>query len=337
MVSNYQNMNIVLSYIFPIGPFEIAIGVFAVYIFLLLLSLTVAINLPYHWWHNSHKFFGIVLIFAGVHAFLSGSDISSFPMLRYWVIYLWSLGIVSWLYMLLFYKLLGPRFKVIINNVNHFEDVTELMFNKPKRFDYQPGQYLFIRFPRFEGYKELFPFSISSDPSQKNMRISVKRTGDFTSIQIPQLKQGDKAIIMGPYGTFGENCLKHDKDMLWIAGGIGITPFLSLAKHESRNPSGRNIILIWVTKDKCTTFHDKELATETKENKNFKYISWFSSKNGRLNINEVEKIIKNKIDLKNIKILMCGPLPMVYSLSRGFLKLGVTYHNIIFEDFNMLD
>jgi len=161
IVSNYQNMNVVLTYIFPIGPFEIAIGVFAVYIFLLLLSLTVAINLPYHWWHNSHKFFGIVLLFAGFHAFLSGSDIGSFYLLRFWVIYLWFIGIVSWLYMLLFYKLVGPRFKVIIDKVNHFEDVTELMFNKPKSFEYQPGQYIFIRFPRFEAYKELFPFSIS--------------------------------------------------------------------------------------------------------------------------------------------------------------------------------
>jgi predicted ferric reductase len=337
MVSNYQNMNVVISYIFPIGSFEIAIGVIAVYIFLLLLSLTVAINLPYHWWHNSHKFFGIVLLFAGFHAFLSGSDIASFPVLRFWVIYLWSLGIVSWFYMLLFYKLVGPRFKVIINKVNHFEDVTELIFNKPKRFEYEPGQYIFIRFPRFEGNKELFPFSISSNPSQKSMRISVKRTGDFTSKQIPQLKKGDKAIIMGPYGKFGEYCLKHNKDMLWIAGGIGITPFLSLAKHESKYPSGRNIILIWVTKDNSTAFHDKELTNETKQNENFKYIPWFSRKKGRLNITEVEKIIKNKMEIKNIKILMCGPPPMIYGLSRGFYKSGVKYHNIIFEDFNMLD
>jgi predicted ferric reductase len=337
MFSNYQNLDLVLTYILPIGPFEIAIGVISVYMFLILLSLTVAINLPYHWWHNSHKILGIVLLFAGFHAIFSGSDISNYPALRFWVIFLWVLGLISWLYMILFYKLLGPRFKVIIDKVNHFEDVTELIFKKPKRFIYQPGQYLFIRFPRFEGYKELFPFSISSDPSQKRMRISVKRSGDFTSKQIPELEKGDKAIIMGPYGKFGESYLKHNKDMLWIAGGIGITPFLSLAKHESNHPSNRKIILIWATKEKCTAFHDKELAAEMKKNNNFEYIPWFSIKYGRLNVNEIEKIVKNKIQLKNIKILMCGPPPMIYSLSKNFHKLGVTYHNIIFEDFNMLD
>jgi len=255
----------------------------------------------------------------------------------FWVIFLWVLGIVSWLYMLLFYKLIGPKFEVKIEKVDHFEDVTELIFKKPRGFDYQPGQYLFIRFPRFEGYKELFPFSISTEPIQKNMRISVKRSGDFTSKQIPELNKGDKAIIMGPYGKFGDSYLQNDMDMLWIAGGIGITPFLSLAKHESNYPSNRKIILIWATKDKCTAFHDRELAAEMKKNKNFEYISWFSSNKGRLNINEVEKIIKNKIQLKDIKILMCGPPLMIYNLSRGFHKMGVTYHNIVFEDFNMLD
>jgi len=337
MVSNYQNIDIVLRYVLPIDPIEIAIGVISVYIFLILLSLTVAINLPYHWWHNSHKLLGIVLLLAGFHAIFSGSDISSYPALRFWIIYLWSLGLVSWIYMLLFYKVLGPKFKVIIKKVDNFEDVTELIFRKPKGFNYQPGQYLFIRFPRFEGYKELFPFSISSDPSQKNMRISIKKSGDFTSKKIPKIVSGEKAIIMGPYGTFGESYLKHEKDMLWIAGGIGITPFLSLAKHESNYPSGRKIILIWATKDKCTAFHDKELKSEMKKNNNFEYISWFSSEKGRLNINEVEKIIKNKMQLKNIKILMCGPPPMIYNLSRDFHKTGISYHNIVFEDFNMLD
>jgi len=338
MISNYQNLDIVLTYVLPIGPFEISIGVISVYIFLVLLSLTVAIKLSYHLWHNSHKIFGIVLIFAGLHAIFSGSDISSYPALRFWVIYLWSLGLVSWMYMLLFYTLIGPKYKVIIEKIDNFEDVTELTFKKPKGFDYQPGQYIFIRFPFFEGYKELFPFSISSDPCQKHMRISVKKSGDFTSKKIPRLISGDKAIIMGPYGTFGKNYLKHKKDMLWIAGGIGITPFLSLAKHESKYPSKRKIILIWATKNKSTAFHDKELKSEMKKNKNFEYIAWFSNKNGRLNINEVEKIIKkNKMQLKNIKILMCGPPAMIYNLSRDFHKMGVTYHNIIFEDFNMLD
>ena len=337
MVAKFKQVDVLMDYVLPFGPFDVAIGVISLYIFLVLLSLTVALQLPYHWWHTSHKAFGVVLLFAGLHAFFAGSDIGSFPALRFWIIFIWSLGLVSWFYMLIFYKIVGPRFTVKIDKVDHFEDVTELTFKKPKGFRYQPGQYLFIRFPRFEGYKELFPFSISSDPSQKSMRISVKRSGDFTSKKIPKVQKKDKAIIMGPYGNFGEKYLNHSDDMIWIAGGIGITPFLSLAKHESNHPSGRKILLIWATKDRCTAFHDKELREEMKKNKNFTYISWFSSQKGRLDCDEVEKLINKKMDLKKSKILMCGPSPMVYSLSKGFHKKAVPYHNIVFEDFNMLD
>ncbi len=337
IISRYQNLDVILTYIIPIGSLEIAFGVISVYLFLFLLSLTVAIKLPYHWWHNSHKLLGIVLLFAGVHAVFAGSDIASYPLLRFWIIFLITLGLISWLFMLFFYKLFGPRFKVIIDNVNHLKDVTEIIFKKPIGFHYQPGQYLFIRFPRFEGLKELFPFSISSDPSQKKIRISVKRSGDFTSKKIPQLKKGDTAIIMGPYGTFGESCLQHDKDMIWIAGGIGITPFLSLAKHESKFPSGRKIILIWATKNKTDAFHHHELIAETKKNNNFEYIPWFSDEKGRITCDAIIQIVEDKIKLSDVKILMCGPPPMTYSLSRGFHKQGISYKDILFEDFNMLD
>ncbi|MBN2603826.1 MAG: ferric reductase-like transmembrane domain-containing protein [Candidatus Thermoplasmatota archaeon] len=337
ILSQYKNFNVVITYILPIGYFEVAAGVIAVYLFLMLLALTVAVKLPYHWWHNSHKILGIVLLLVGFHAVFAGSDISMYPVLRFWVIFLCCLGVISWLYMLIFYKVIGPKFKVVIDKVDQLKDVTEVMFKKPKGFTYQPGQFLFIRFPRFEGYKELFPFSISSDPSQKIIRISVKRSGDFTSKKIPMLKKGDKAIIMGPYGTFGESYLLHDKDMVWIAGGIGITPFLSLAKHESNFPSGRKIVLYWATKNKEEAFHDKELKSETKRNNNFKYIPWFSNKKGLLHVNDIVIGLEEKLKLDNIKILMCGPPPMMYSLSRGFNKLGVNYDNIIFEDFNMLD
>ncbi len=337
MISRYQHVDVIRSYVLPFGSFEIAAGVLSVYLFLILLSLTVAFTLPYHWWHNSHKLFGIVLLLAGFHAVVAGSDIGAYPLLRFWVIFLCTLGVVSWVYMLLLYKKIGPKYTTVVQKIDHFKDVTEIQFKKPLEFTYQPGQFIFVRFPRFEGYKELFPFSLSSDPSQKTLRISVKRTGDFTSQKMPHIKQGDTAILMGPYGTFGESYLKHDKDMLWIAGGIGITPFLSLAKHESKNLSGRTIVLIWAVKDKAEGFHDKELHAEAERNKQFRYIPWYSKERGRIDTSAVLNLIKNDLQLENVKILMCGPPPMIYGLSRGFRKRGVLYHNILFEDFNMLD
>lgn len=326
-----------LSLILPIGSINISTGIISLYLFIILVVLTVVIRIPYHYWHLSHKLLGFVLILAAYHAIAAGSDIGRFFYLRWWIVLISVLGIVCWLYMLVLYKWIGPKYHVIIEKVKFLGDITEIYFTKPQGFTFQPGQFIFIRFPRFEGYKQLFPFSLSNDPSQKQVRVSIKQSGDYTTENIPRLREGDSAVIMGPYGMFGERYLRHDKDMIWIAGGIGITPFLSLAKHESIHPSGRKIHLIWVIKNKNDAFHDHELVAEMKRNKNFNYVHWFSEKQGRITVDDIIRIVGGKTELKKRLIFMCGPPPMMYSLCKGFHAVNVSYRHIIFEDFNMLD
>lgn len=337
IISRFSDTDLVISYILPTGGLDVATGVISVYIFLLLLALTVAVRLPYHYWHNSHKLLGIVLILAGFHAVAAGSDIARYPILRLWIIFLVSAGTISWLYMLIFYKLFGPRYNVEISNIDHMKDITEIHFKRPGNFHYQPGQYIFIRFPRFEGYKELFPFSISNDPCQPTVRISIRRLGDYTGSKVPLLRKGDKAIVMGPYGKFGKRYLEHKKDMIWVAGGIGITPFLSLAKHESLFPTGRRIHLIWVIRGFKDAFHDSELFVEAKRNEKFDYLHWFSGQKGRITTEDIIEMIGGKEEVQRRLIFMCGPPSMMENISKGLHKMGVPYRNIIYEDFNMLD
>jgi predicted ferric reductase len=337
IMNSYPDTSRIIPLMLPVGPLEVTIGVIAVYLFLLLIILTVAINIPYHLWKLSHKGLGFVLFLAGCHALFAGSDINSFPPLKTYIIILVSVGILSWLYMLVFYKRFGPKFNVTIDKVVHLKKTTELYFTRPETFNYQPGQFVFTRFPVFEGFKELFPFSISTDPSKKHIRLSIKQSGDYTSNIIPRLQKDDKAVIMGPYGRFGQRYLKHDKNMIWIAGGIGITPFLSLAKHESLFPTNRNIHLIWVVRNQDEAFHDHELKEESLKNEKFTYDHWFSDEQGRITADDITKLIGGKEELRKRLIFMCGPPPMTYSLSKGFYKKGLSYRHIIFEDFNMLD
>ena len=175
------------------------------------------------------------------------------------------------------------------------------------------------------------------DPGRNLIRLSIKKSGDYTKTNIPLLKKNDKAIIMGPYGRFGHRYLSHDKDMLWIAGGIGITPFLSFAKQESMFPADKKIHLIWVIRNKDDAFHDAELHKESLKNKNFNYVHWFSDEKGRITASDISEMIGGKEELRNRVIFMCGPPAMMYSLCKGFHLDGVSYRNIIFEDFNMLD
>lgn len=336
-INTIPEWEIIITYVIPTGPIEVSLGIVAIYLFLILIALSVALIIPYHWWKRSHQFLGLTLLFAALHAIFAGSDINSYYYLKFWVIFICTIGSISWLYMLLFYKRLGPRYMVKILMVKTMGDITETTLEKPTNFISQPGQFLFIRFPRLQKNKELFPFSISNDPSQKTIRLSIKQSGDYTTKYIPKIKTGDPAIIMGPYGRFGERYLKHDMDMIWIAGGIGITPFLSLAKHESIHPTGRNIDLIWVIKNRDEVFHDHELINETKRNPNFSYVHWFSDKKGRITASDIIRQIGGKDEVKKRIVFLCGPPGLMYVIAKGLHKHGMPYRHIIFEDFNMLD
>lgn len=336
-LSKLPDRDFILEFLFPVGPIEVSTGVLSIYIFIILIALTISIRIPYHFWHNSHKLLGIVLVLAAFHAVAAGSDIQRYPLLMSWVILLSSAGIVSWLYMLLFYKRFGPRYSEKVVKVDHMHGITEIVIKKPPSFEYKPGQYIFIRFPRFEGIRELFPFSISNNPDQGTIRLSIRRGGDFTGSKVPLIRKGEKVIIMGPYGKFGERYLSHNRDMVWIAGGIGITPFLSLAKHETLHPTYRKIQLIWVMKEPKDAFHDSELFVEAKNNQRFDYQHWFSKRMGRIDTKDIIEMVGGKEEICKRIIFLCGPPQMMASLSKGLHKQGIPYKNLIYEDFDMLD
>ena len=142
---------------------------------------------------------------------------------------------------------------------------------------------------------------------------------------------------MGPYGKFGERYLKHSKDMIWLAGGIGITPFLSLAKHESLFPTGRKIQLIWVFREPKDSTYDSELFVEARRNPRFDYVHWISSQKGRLDAGKISEIMGGDEEMRRRVIMMCGPPKMVSSLAKDLHRRGIPYRNMLFEDFNMLD
>ncbi len=103
---------------------------------------------------------------------------------------------------------------------------------------HRAGQFAFVRFDRNEG---AHPFTIASAPSSLGadergaplLRLVIKPLGDYTRSLSRRLRAGQRVDIEGPYGRFdGQG--KGERQQVWVAGGVGVTPFLALL--EARQP-----------------------------------------------------------------------------------------------------
>ena len=91
--------------------------------------------------------------------------------------------------------------------------------------------------------REPHPFTISSAPHEPDVRLSIKSSGDWTQHLHEHLESGARAFVDGPYGEFNYKTGGHRQ--IWIAAGIGITPFLSWIRDlQGDAPDARDRLLL---------------------------------------------------------------------------------------------
>jgi predicted ferric reductase len=103
------------------------------------------------------------------------------------------------------------------------------------------GQFFVWRFWTDGLWWQAHPFSLSSAPSERGLRITVRGLGD-ASQQLPQLKRGTRVSFEGPYGLFTENARTSPRVVL-IAAGIGVAPIRSLLETVSFAPGNATVLI----------------------------------------------------------------------------------------------
>src|SRR5262249_41744769 len=155
------------------------------------------------------------------------------------------------------------------------------------------GQFLSVRFLNKSMWWEAHPFSISGI-FDNSLRISPKNVGDFTS-KLGSLKKGTKILIEGPFGSFTQNLSTTNK-ILFIAGGIGITPIRSLI--ESFGKSNKQMVLLYSNKTEREIVFKNELQNLAKKT-NLKIIyvisedEKFKGEKGRIDKEKLERLVKD--------------------------------------------
>jgi len=199
------------------------LGEFAV-ISLLLLGVISALKIiPYHLWKKSHLLMGPLFLLIAWHAFFAASPIPFASLLWWSQLAITILAVIAWGFTL---NRSATMDSICIKKIQPLPGAIELHVTKPSYFTYKPGQFANLS-ASAKGLTEVHPFTIASAPESDTLRFIIKDAGDSTARLKQQLTLEHSMALHGVRGAFTINCADDRPRQIWIAAGVGITPFLA--------------------------------------------------------------------------------------------------------------
>lgn len=307
-------------------------GEAALLLMMLLLILTFFVKLKYQVWKFSHKFLGLAFVIASLHVFFISSDISRSASLMAYMAVLILAGYWAILYRTVFPRFFVKKYNYVVDSIKQYSDsIIEIsMALRGNKMEFKPGQFIFISFEDEAIGKEIHPFSLTSAPAEEKLRITAKESGDFTA-RLKILKSGTKVKIEGAFGRFSYLNFSPKHKQIWIAGGIGVSPFLSMARSLIPE-SNYEIDLYYCVNGRTELIFYDELKMISAKSGKFKILPFCSDENGRISGEFISKASEGSVGKE---IFICGPSGMMAALRNQFVKLGVKNYNIHTEEFKM--
>jgi glycine betaine catabolism B len=212
----------------------------------------------------------------------------------------------------------------IIGIKDETHDVKTFLTTKPDGFDYLPGQYVIINQKALVG--ESRPLTMASSPTQSDLLFTVKRTGDFTGMMF-KMKKGDDFSIKGPFGEMLNFDDQVASEVVFVAGGSGITPSLASLRYALDKGMKNDFTLLYSNKEQRDIICRKELDMLS-SNLNLKLVycltreepDGWTGEIGRIDKNIIDKYIQNPT--KRLWYI-CAPPPMVEAMKKTLQLLGV--------------
>lgn len=216
---------------------------------------------------------------------------------------------------------------LVLSNKEHLVDnVWAFRFTPDQPLVWTPGQFMRVEIqhdhPDEEGTKRWF--TISSTPHDGYIQITTRVTKTSFKQALAALKTGDTIkLIEKPDGDFVWQ--EDDKPLVFIAGGIGITPFYSMLRARGHANLTVNTILIYNGRDDNLPFKT-EFAEASKRHPELK-VHYVVGK--QLSVEDIASVAP---DLYSSQVYVSGPEPMVESLGKQLREAGVSDDNL-HEDF----
>ena len=170
-----------------------------------------------------------------------------------------------------------------------------------------------------KGLREPHPFTIASSPDESTLRFMIRDLGDWTSRLCNEVRPGMRVVVEGPYGRLHPIPSQPASEVVWIAGGVGITPFFGAA--ISNDPtSGVVPQLFYCVRSRDDAPGLAELEAADREGRIILHVH-ASDDGSRLQPREVARVF-GPGGLRGAHVVMCGPSSLVKSMRRVVGELG---------------
>lgn len=325
MTAKYSSISLLSGYEFLKPSLDVAlmIGKLTLGIMMVLVVISLYIKIRYQWFIMVQRLLGAMLFLGGYHAlFVSGSDLrANTPLFLYFMV-LGGSAAGLYIYRSLFHKSLRRKLDYTVERVRHSQNVT-VVWLKPvhRALAFYAGQFAFFQFSSLAVDTESHPFSISSDSDSEQLRIAAKASGDYTK-ELAKLQPGDGVKVEGPFGQFSFAKISG-RTQVWVAGGIGITPFLSMI-HSL--PSDYKVTLYYCVRTQAEAIFLPELQKVATQKPGLQIVLVADDAGQRVTGN---MLTSKPAD----EYLLCAPPSMMHSLEQQLKARGVSGRHIYYEDF----
>lgn len=330
-------------------------GIYALLLMLILIGLTFyGMIFSYPLLKNAHKFLGLAFFLGFFHTFFIPGALQMFIYdemthavsmaddafsvgfaVKMSCLTLMVFGFMAFIYRTLLDDFLVPRLKYVVTSVKMVgQDIAEIVLSPStkKIMQHLPGQFAILSLTNAKGLsKEEHPFTISSANKNGELRFSIKALGDYSAL-LPSLGVGVKALLEGPFGEFTYS--HGSTSQVWVAGGIGVTPFVSMAEDLlSQDVMDYTIDFFYSVRSEKDGAYKDVFTRLAEKHKGFTFHFMPSDTSGYVTGDGILKAIPGAITRD---FFVCGPPPMMAALTGQLVGLKVPSSQIHSEKFALL-
>jgi predicted ferric reductase len=227
------------------------------------------------------------------------------------------LGIIAWVYRVVWRDGWARGARYTVASVDTSGPITTVEMSPVRRpLRHAPGRFVFVRIGR-GALAEPHPFTIASAPHEPRLRLHVKHLGDWSEGVASRLSVGESVRVEGPYGRL-ELHPGDGRTTVWVAGGVGITPFLGASAEL---PAGcEPPHLFYAVRSRAEAVGLEELEAAAAAGRIRLHVHP-SAENCRLCAADLEGTF-GPAGLRDAHVVMCGPDALVRDMTRAVRRLG---------------